>query len=479
MAAAEVRAAWQRTANRCFVQEDAKRAPKLACGPSASSSSKQGDAGPANATDGKDNPTVGFIPLHRNPSHSNPSPDSRWWLHLQPNYGYQRGLTNEQLNTLEAEMETFRAGVASSTSTFSDVHQQNEVDGTHVNDNMNSEHSSDAYSVISATCVKKDLEVRKPELKARYTKNDKEHLNLKDMGESYELIDVDPVGSSVSKESNELCFDFESPWVGGVKSEPWWRKADRAELASLVAQRSVDFIENCDLPQPQNTHVKRDTFAHIGCFDCDGFVPSSLQWKAQSGLSNPTAHTKGCHSFRSACEKQWTSVEGSSQYDSNKRVRNSDDTMPEGVTETQVPESDPSKAELLEALRHSQTRAREAENAAKQAYEEKEHIVRLFFRQASHLFAYKQWFQLLQLENLYFQIKNNHQPISTIFPVVLPWMPQKTRKLQKDFQKAAKGKRGRPRYESSKFSLAFALGLSLVGAGLLLGWTVGWMLPTL
>jgi len=40
MAAAEAGAVWQRTANRCFVQEDAKRAPKLACCQSSSSSSK-------------------------------------------------------------------------------------------------------------------------------------------------------------------------------------------------------------------------------------------------------------------------------------------------------------------------------------------------------------------------------------------------------------------------------------------------------
>ncbi|XP_059627425.1 uncharacterized protein LOC132270254 [Cornus florida] len=64
--------------------------------------SKQGDAGPANAKGGENNPTVGFMPLHRNHSYSNLSPDSRWWLHLQPNYGYQRGLTNEKLLSLGA-----------------------------------------------------------------------------------------------------------------------------------------------------------------------------------------------------------------------------------------------------------------------------------------------------------------------------------------------------------------------------------------
>ena len=160
---------------------------------------------------------------------------------------------------------------------------------------------------------------------------------------------------------------------------------------------------------------------------------------------------------------------------------NSDAPTHKAMTETQNLDGDPSKAQLLEALRHSQTRAREAEKAAKQAYAEKEHILKLFFRQASHLFAYKQWFKLLQLENFYFQIKNNNgQPISTLFPVMLPWMPHKTRKLQKGPPKLPQGKRrkrGHPRRDISKFTVAFALGLGLVSAGLLLGWTIGWMLP--
>ncbi|TXG63045.1 hypothetical protein EZV62_010039 [Acer yangbiense] len=73
-------------------------------------------------------------------------------------------------------------------------------------------------------------------------------------------------------------------------------------------------------------------------------------------------------------------------------------TTHKDITEMQVPESDPCKAQLLEALHHSQTHAREAETEVKQAYAEKEHILKLFFRQASQPFAYKQWFQLLQLE---------------------------------------------------------------------------------
>ncbi|KAK3194602.1 hypothetical protein Dsin_025912 [Dipteronia sinensis] len=142
----------------------------------------------------------------------------------------------------------------------------------------------------------------------------------------------------------------------------------------------------------------------------------------------------------------------------------------------QVPESDPIKPQLLEALRHSQTRAREAETAVKQAYAEKEHILKLFFRLASQLFAYKQSFQLLQLETLYLQIKNNDQPISTLFPVSIPWMPQKRPKTAEEFANGKRRKQGQPRNDMSKYAVALALGLGLVGAGLLLGWTVGWML---
>ncbi|GFY93508.1 hypothetical protein Acr_08g0019040 [Actinidia rufa] len=350
MAAAEARAAWQRTANRCFVQEDAKRAPKLACCPSASSSSKQADdAGPANAMDGHDSPNI--------------------------------------------------------------------------------------------------LKWKKKELKTICSKSAQEPLKPKRKGDSYELLEMDPVGCSVSKQADELSFDSDSPWIGNSlgceKTEPWWRVADRYDLAFLVAQRSLDLIENCDLPRPQNTHFKKDPYACLGNFDRDGILPSSKDLKAPTG-SNPTVKIQGNLTLGSSIMKQRVSSEEQAQYGSDKQ--NSDAPTHKAMTETQNSDGDPGKAQLLEALCHSQTRAREAEKAAKQAYAEKEHILKLFFRQASHLFAYKQWFQLLQLENLYFQIKNNNvQPISTLFPVMLPWMPHKTRKLQKGPPKPPKRKKAKAR----------------------------------
>ncbi|KAL4366307.1 hypothetical protein GQ457_05G000950 [Hibiscus cannabinus] len=131
----------------------------------------------------------------------------------------------------------------------------------------------------------------------------------------------------------------------------------------------------------------------------------------------------------------------------------------------QVTESDPTKAQLLEALCHSQTRAREAEKAAKQAYAETEHVIKLIFKQASQIYAHKLWFKMLQLDALHLQIKNNEQPVS------------RSRKSLQKTRKARQGKQSQPRPSITTCAAAFALGLSLVGAGLLLGWTVGRMLP--
>ncbi|GFP88208.1 hypothetical protein PHJA_000964500 [Phtheirospermum japonicum] len=138
------------------------------------------------------------------------------------------------------------------------------------------------------------------------------------------------------------------------------------------------------------------------------------------------------------------------------------------------------KAQLMEALRHSQTRAREAEKAANQAHADKEHVVKLVLRQASHLFAYKQWLQLVQLENVYLQFVNNKsESVSIVFPVI---SPQTTPEMHNSWHKGSGRKKWDKRccsqYDVGKYNVVFALGLGLAGAGFLLGWTIGWILPT-
>lgn len=143
----------------------------------------------------------------------------------------------------------------------------------------------------------------------------------------------------------------------------------------------------------------------------------------------------------------------------------------ETMVEMHMLENDASKAQLMEALCHSQSRAREAERAAKQACAEKEHVVKLVFRQASQLFAYKQWLQLLQLESMY----NSSQSVPLVFLPMLPWTPQRTKEAQTT---SSSRKQCHPQYEASKYAVVFAIGLGLAGAGFLLGWTIAWMFPS-
>ncbi|KAL3536691.1 hypothetical protein ACH5RR_000057 [Cinchona calisaya] len=471
MAVSEARAAWQRTVNRFLVQEDAKRAPKLACCPSTSPSPsvREVDVGPRRAADAQDIPSVGFLPINQNTSYSNLSPNSRWWLQLQPNYRHQGGLTNEQFKSAESEMETSQSGVSSA------KQPDSEEDGAFVYDSTDTESFVHCDLSIS-TSGNNVIEVEKQELKPMHKQNTEHYSKLEDAGNSYELAEMSTDGCVVSKKTNELFSYCESPWIGDEKTEPWWRTADQDELALLVAQRSFGLIENCDLPQPQNTRVKREV-VNLCCRDLDGACLFPTDTKHPDCRHDLIIHSQSTIASGGESQKQCLPVDGQLQSSTIASLR--DGTNQEAISKGIVAESDSSKAQLLEALRHSQTRAREAEKAAKQAYAEKEHVVKLVFRQASQLFAYRQWLQLLQLENLCYQIRNNkNQPISTLFPVTLP---QKTRRLRKNWQKAVRGKRGkrgRPRSDMSKYALVFALGLSLVSAGLFLGWTVGWMLPT-
>jgi uncharacterized NAD(P)/FAD-binding protein YdhS len=134
------------------------------------------------------------------------------------------------------------------------------------------------------------------------------------------------------------------------------------------------------------------------------------------------------------------------------------------------------RAKLLDALRHSQTRAREAEIAAKKAYDEKDHVIKLLFRQASHLFACKQWLKMLQLENICLQLRFREHQIATMFPE-LPWMVTKEKVAPSQEHSDRKKGRRLNRKGGLRDAVAFAVGVGIVGAGLLLGWTLGWLLP--
>lgn len=463
MALAEVRAAWQRTANRCLVQEDAKRAPKLACCSSVPPSIKQTDTEPAGAPGGQDIPATGPLPFNGNPSYSNLSPNSRWWLQLQPNYCFHKVLMDEQLNSREGNMETHRnhdgSGLAAGNTEACGLSGQSTYN----------ESSSDDYCMNFVSLDRKDFGNKEEKFRTFCTQN---HVDKPDCKESVgELKAESCFGSDASKKLDEHYLDSESSWVMSEKNTPWWRTADTEELALLVAQRSLDLIENCDLPNPQNSHLKKSRDGEHEIYSL------SLERKPSAAIHGPfiAQAYKSCSRTGSAGPNLRLAVETQPVSPAD-RLRS---PRQESVGEMHPFENDASKAQLLEALRHSQTRAREAEKAAKQAFEEKEHVLKLVLRQASQLFAYKQWLQLLQLENMCFQFKTNKNQ-STV-PLLLNWAPQRNRKIRKNgpgHHRKKRARRSRPQHDVGKFAVAFALGLGLVGAGLFLGWTVGWMLPT-
>lgn len=281
MAVAEVRAAWQRTANHCFVQVDAKGAPKLACCQS-SSLSKQIDGGRLNAADMPDNPAVDPLPLHRNISYSNLPPDTRWWLQLQPSYGYQKGLAYEQLNALEAEMESLRAEIVNSPSKIDEVPPHDDRHSRDFDCNTSTESSFDAHCRISADRMSKDPEVNNQEVNVLYDKNAQEFTALKDTSDNSKWIGIDPVECVQPQKSNDYCFDPETFWIRGEKNVPWWRTTDKDDLASLLTQKSIDYFGNCDLPPPQMLHFRRSPCGCPGSSDHHDAIPSSLDWEAQS-----------------------------------------------------------------------------------------------------------------------------------------------------------------------------------------------------
>uniref|UniRef100_A0A1D1XEU4 Uncharacterized protein n=1 Tax=Anthurium amnicola TaxID=1678845 RepID=A0A1D1XEU4_9ARAE len=481
MAAAEARAAWQRMANRCFVQEDAKRAPKLACCPS-SSSKLQPDLGSGAAANGSDQPASSFVPRDWNPMDFNLPPDTKWWLHMQPNFGYQTDIAHEQLSTSE-EVEF---GAEETVIPTSKVFEDPTPIATTCVASEKKTCALESPLMLSTNFLKHETEARAEELMTPNNDFQQQNKLNADLGENWyqdgDLMDWKAFDRLISKKSEKACFDLETPSTGSEKTEPWWRIANKDELASLVAQKSLEHFENCDLPRPQRVHFCGNPCGRLEGFDDHRLFVSSLDHRLYAGTCSPVNYANNCSTSvnmdggcraSDARHSVYNSVEtysGMRTYNMRRRVNN----PPESKHHS---EFDSAKAELLEALHHSQNRAREADMAAKQAHFEKEHIIKLFFKQASHLFGYKQWIRMLQLESLFLQLKVKEHQIASLIPV-FPRMPPKGRHFGSSGHKAKKRKGEKhQKCNICRYAVALAVGLGLVSAGFLFGWTLGWLLP--
>ncbi|MQL80829.1 hypothetical protein Taro_013287, partial [Colocasia esculenta] len=473
MAAAEARAAWQRIANRCFVQEDAKRAPKLAYCPSSSSKLQPDSSSGAN---GSDPPASNFSPFNWNSVDLNLLPVTKWWLQLEPNFGYQSDVTYEQLSASE-EVEVGGGETVIPTPKVCMDSAPTAV--AYVGAEKKSS-SHETPWMVSTSFVKRESESRVGELKTGssiFQQQSKPKANLSEPWyQNDDLIDWKTFDHLIWKTSEK-----EPSLVGCERTEPWWRIADKDELASFVAQKSLENFENCDLPPPQRVHFwGGDPLGCLEGFDDYRLFASCLDKKLHAGTCYPV----DCVNNFSACGNKNVghqasgvkqSVYGSTETYSGMHTSSVHSPVKDPPESKHRSESDSAKAELLEALHHSQNRAREAEMAAQLAYIEKEHIVKLFFKQASYLFVYKQWIRMLQLESRLLQLKIKEHGVSSILPS-FSCMPQKGSQFGRDGHTA--NKKGRHRKcDVCWYAVAFAVGLGLVSAGLLFGWTLGWLLP--
>ncbi|KAL2558739.1 uncharacterized protein Fot_03478 [Forsythia ovata] len=381
-------------------------------------------------------------PYEFNSSHLDVLADAKW---LERKHGHEKCLFHKQVNILDAEVNLSACYVSGNMK----LGGENQV----IEDYCTSYPKSD-----DAFCSDQPLKHFHS-----HAKNDQDSW----MQELDAIINDNLHKTPVSKNIKEFGLDLDSNWIGIEKIEPWWHAADKVELASLVSQLSFQHINNSNLLKTQSKHFEKDAADCINCFNQDKEqIPDEVTKE-----SDVAECTGGILASRSADEfLGLTRSDGTfSSNDSSSAAK-----VDKLDTQQQV-SADLSRTQLLEALCHSQTRAREAEKLAQEACDEKEHIIDLFFRQASYLFAYRQWLQILQLETVCLQLRNKNLPNSTSF---LPWVKRNGGILRKNQCRAAKLKTHKQSCNISKCAVAFAVGLSLAGAGLLVGWTIGWLFPS-
>ncbi|KAK1392202.1 hypothetical protein POM88_011258 [Heracleum sosnowskyi] len=478
----------QRAANYWSSQDDACRSPVLSHIPS--TSSKLG------AAKGSDHHVPGFVPDDRTSSNAEPQSERRWWLSLEPTvrHLHKGSNTDSNSNPLGAECGVYGAVLVNKNVTITGEKRFDEKGDIQKYLKGNGGNLVDSPNKAFVDFMKNDQDVKIEEPNV-VSEDDKCRVPYREIAESWcvdeDWKDLDPYKCSVHEKSEKLCSELESQWIEVEKNEPWWRTADKDDLTSFVSCKKLDQFENCDLPQPQSNHqsgpsecTQSFNEATILASLCKKVDKETDLYEQKSEIPNSVSMFESQHIV---------GVVQCFPSSSNRVISRSDSfaTEEEESEELQRLDSDLTKTQLLEALCHSQTRAREAEKAARQAYDEKEHIVKHFFTQASHLFAYRQWLQMLQIETLCLQHKNttdeclqqknnieglqpkidNDESISAEFPGLLA-VSREGRKVGKVRRKATK-RAGIPSYQLRRSLIGFAVGLSLAGAGLLLGWTLG------
>jgi hypothetical protein len=244
MAAAEARAAWQRAANRCLVQEDAKRAPKLACCPPPV---LPHDPLGGNAANLQDLHIPNFMSVNWSLTSSNLPSDTQWWLQLQPYFGCQMTLAQDHLSCIggEAGEKKTEHLVAPAASKLEDTDAKKVAE------------PFEPPWIVSTAFTKQTSETGVEQFK---TPSGYAPTSLKCRGntknyahEDREFMDFKAFDPLFPMKPQKECCEMNAPWEESKKPQPWWQAADADGLASLVAEKAMHNVVTNDLPRPTQT----------------------------------------------------------------------------------------------------------------------------------------------------------------------------------------------------------------------------------
>ncbi|KAH7416074.1 hypothetical protein KP509_14G074000 [Ceratopteris richardii] len=284
-----------------------------------------------------------------------------------------------------------------------------------------------------------------------------------------------------------------------------WRTANSKELAALVSQKGQTYLENCDLPSSQSSLSWKGPLSScnltsskdIASFSspADRASLTSMLSRQESTFTGKPASTGSCglqHTLEHCpCVSQPQPVHCSLPWSS--AYRRSEDQVAWKMRNR----AHKHELEALgEALCHSQTRAREAEKMANKVLQEREKLTGLLFRESWTAHTYKQWVQTLEMENLLLKMSYGSDmewlgsELSDICSLcginVNPLKhPRKnvSQVMGHNFSRDWVGNHRKHGCASESsvwlrctIGLAFALGLSFAGAGLVIGWSMGWIL---
>ncbi|KAG0575417.1 hypothetical protein KC19_5G002400 [Ceratodon purpureus] len=551
MAAAEARAVWQRTATNRAVQEDVVKAPKLAHCPSLK---KQDSHSYYLGSSWGSMDTKVDLPRQLNPStHRDYRSDylgvedvlgSRFKPGLQAlaaergstkngSPGYM-GLPSEYSVGNEVDLgwqfvldPKPKSGYPSETGVLDQKFEEDNIAASLVDE--------DGEPALVGDNEPIDLSVMAQEILTKTVQEfaDQSSISSLDVEEPAKKLDsVNTHGKkeidyTVTEQSTEFLpiSTWSSTNSPSSKVGSSWRTADKEALAVLVAQKTSEKLENCDLPTPRSgfkcktsldswdvleessldvsKSLDRDLLSSV-------FQDGELSRLENLGLQSNSTYSRPEPNATAIplATTEPLNISGGPSMPAHRHLSKSysadnRNTSWSGGGGGTVSFSNKGSSPLVEALCHSQTRAREAEQKVEQATKEYKKLSDLFFREASLSMTYRHWICSLQAENTWLKMCIKNQQGATwlkhSFPsasAVLdhlsktPWRHFKKENIHRQMLRHFSALwRSRDSISTAKnarddtsiilgctIGFAFALGLTLAGAGLVLGWRMGWII---